>query len=95
MSNYLFVYRAPKDYEGDEDTARAWQSWFEALGSNLLDRGNPAFERRTIGSCSVETVLGGYSMVAAESLDRAVALAHGCPMLAHGGGVEVGELTLP
>ncbi len=94
MSNYLFVYRAPRDYEGGGDVPSAWGSWFAELGANLLDMGNPTFDRRTIGGGSAETVLGGYSVVAAESLDEAAQMARGCPFLALGGGVEVGELTL-
>jgi hypothetical protein len=38
-------------------------------------------------------LVGGYSMVEAESLDAAVALTHGCPMFAAGGTVEVRELV--
>jgi hypothetical protein len=36
----------------------------------------------------------GYTLVTADDLDAAVALARGCPFLQHDGGVEVGELTL-
>ena len=36
---------------------------------------------------------GGYSRIRAGSLDAAVALARGCPMLGAGGGVEICELT--
>jgi hypothetical protein len=39
-------------------------------------------------------VLGGYTLITADSLDAAVALAEGHPLITRGGGVEVGELTL-
>jgi len=39
------------------------------------------------------TTLGGYSLIRAASLDAAVALAKGCPMLGDGGAVEICELT--
>lgn len=54
--------------------------------------GNPVFERITVGSSPGETVLGGYSLITAEDLEAAVALAKGCPILERGGAVEVGEL---
>ena len=94
MSNYVFVYRAPTDYEGGSvDAFAAWQTWFEELGPSLVDAGNPVFSREIVGSSSADTVLGGYSLIAAENLEEAVALAQGCPYVGAGGGVEVGELT--
>ena len=39
------------------------------------------------------TELGGYSIVSADDLSAAVAIARSCPALSAGGGVEVGELT--
>ena len=40
-------------------------------------------------------MLGGYSLIDADSLDQAIALAQSCPLVDHGGGVDVGELTDP
>lgn len=95
MSTFLFAYRAPKNYTpGHPDAMAAWNKWFESMGANLLDVGNPVFERSTLGNCAADTVLGGYSLVTAEDLEAAVALAKGCPFLENGGGIEVGELTL-
>jgi hypothetical protein len=36
---------------------------------------------------------GGYTIITAEDLDTALALAERCPIIADGGGVEVGVLT--
>ncbi len=65
------------------------------LGEHLLDKGNPVFTRTATGITSpgTDNVLGGYSVIRAENLDEAADLAKGCPILAAGGGVEVGELT--
>jgi hypothetical protein len=95
MSTFLFTYRVPKNYiPGSAEVVPAWKAWCAGISANLLDVGNPVFERSTLGSCAADTVLGGYSLVSADDLDTAVALAEGCPVLAIGGGVEVGELTL-
>ncbi|NKQ58626.1 hypothetical protein HFP15_37865 [Amycolatopsis sp. K13G38] len=77
---------------GSAEAAAAWTAWFDRLGENLADRGNPVFTRHTLGE-DAGTQLGGYTLVTAENLDAAVALAKDCPMLAEGGAVEVGELT--
>jgi hypothetical protein len=95
MSTYLLAYRAPKNYQGSPETGATWATWFEHIGANLVERGHPVFERSTLGDCGPgsATELGGYSLVTAEDLSAAVTLAKGCPILAVGGGVEVGELT--
>jgi hypothetical protein len=94
MSTYLFIYRSQKDYAPSSDDALAeWGAFFKGIGSNVADVGNPVFDRRELGNCGDETVLGGYSMITADSLDEAVRLTKDCPALKRGGGVEVGEIT--
>jgi hypothetical protein len=88
------VYRAPKNYQpGGADAMAAWSNWFEEMGARVVERGNPVFDRTTLGNGVSDTVLGGYSVVTADDLESAVGLAKGCPFLGSGGGVEVGELT--
>ncbi len=95
MSTFLFAYRAPKNYTpGDPEAMAAWQAFFEDMGSGVVDVGNPIFARTALGNSADDTVLGGYSLVSADDLESAVAMARGCPTLKNGGGVEVGELTL-
>jgi hypothetical protein len=93
MSTYVITNRTRTDYAGSADAMAAWNAWFERLGPNLVDRGNPVFKRTALGNCGADTVLGGYTLVNAETLEEAIALAKTCPVLVDGGGVEVGELT--
>ena len=93
MSTYLFTFRPPAGYAPSADTFGAWASWQLELGARLKDRGNPGFAACSLGARVAETTLGGYSLIRAGSLDAAVALARGCPMLGAGGGVEICELT--
>jgi hypothetical protein len=94
VATFVLVHRAPAGYVGTAKAAAAWSNWFTQLGSQLRDRGNPVFTRQSVGNCGPETGLGGYTLIAADDLEGAVALARSCPLLAEGGGVEVGELTL-
>ncbi len=100
MANkYLLVYRGggmPADQAAREASLAAWGGWFAQLGDAVADPGNPASRSRTIapdGNASGEgrPSLSGYSILSAESLDAAVALAKACPVLASGGSVEVVE----
>ena len=96
MPKFLFTYRSEAEGEpGGPEVLAAWQAFFEGLGSSVLDVGNPIFAREAVGECSSEkTVLGGYSIVEADSLEDAVQLAGNCPAIEHyRGGVEVGEIT--
>jgi hypothetical protein len=94
MPTYLITNRVPEGFTGSPDAFGAWTSWFSELGDHLEDRGNPAFTRAALGNCGAGTVLGGYTLISAEDLDAAVALAQTHPLMTRGGGVEVGELTL-
>lgn len=93
MSTYLFTFRAPDVYTPSTETFEAWASWQLELGARLKDRGHPAFRQTTLGNCGTATNLGGYSLIRASSLEQAARIAHECPMLAAGGGVEIAELT--
>jgi hypothetical protein len=93
MSAYLFTFRAPDDYAPSAGTFSTWAAWQVKLGARLKDRGSVAFAAAALGASAVGTTLGGYSLIRATSLDAAVDLARGCPILSYGGAVEVGELT--
>ena len=63
------------------------------LGARLKDRGNPGFAAAALGASVAGPTLGGYSLIRAASLDAAVALARGCPLLPQGGAVEICALA--
>ena len=92
MSNFVLTFRnvaghVPNDVEG-----AAWGSWFGELGSSIVDMGSQVGATSSLGSAPTGGVVTGYTIVQAADLEAAVLLAKGCPGLAHGGAVEVGEL---
>lgn len=95
MTTYLFTYRAPKGYvPGQAAAMEAWNEFFEKLGGHVVDPGNPVLTRTSVGDCGSDVgALGGFSIIEATDLEAAAALAKGCPFVAVGGGVEVGEIT--
>jgi hypothetical protein len=93
MPEFVFTYRSQTGYTPNEDTVAAWYAWFEGIGDHLVEMGRPVTERASIGESNPDrTQLGGYTIVRADDLDAAVAIAKGCPGLNFGGGVEVGQL---
>src|SRR6185437_13035657 len=86
MATFLFTYRVPHDYAlGRPDAVGAWSDWFASMGDGLLDIGKPVAQAAALGDGDAGTRLGGYSLVTADDLDAALALAKGCPALAIGG----------
>jgi hypothetical protein len=99
MAKYLLVYHGGSMPESPEDTARvmkAWTDWFGVLGPAVADGGNPAgaTKRITPGGAVSDDPSGpsGYSILEAGSLDEAVRLAKGCPVLVGGGSIQVAEI---
>jgi hypothetical protein len=101
-NNYVLIYHsatgggmAPSADE-QAKVMQAWNDWFGKLDGALVDGGNPATQTRTIaanGSVSDEAHgPTGYSIIKADSLDDAVRLARGCPVLQDpGASVQVVE----
>lgn len=97
MTNYLFAYRFPADAvpnTSDADASAAWRAWFEEIGPNVVDTGNPVFESRVVGEVPANGRLGGYTIVTADSLDEAAAFAGKNPAIANGASIEVGTITV-
>jgi hypothetical protein len=96
VPKFIFSYRHPADYTPGglgNDGRAAWTTYFERIGPSVIDRGQPAFERTSIGTVGQTTNLGGYSIVQADDLEAALALARGYPLVDRGGGVEIGLLA--
>jgi hypothetical protein len=100
MANYVFVYSGGRGVSADETERAAqyarWGQWFAELGSAVVDGGAAAGAAKTVGPGGAVSEGGscrltGYSIVAAESLDSAVELAKGCPVIEIGGAVDVYE----
>ena len=99
MANYLLVFHGGSMPESQEEGAKvmkAWTDWFGTLGDKLVDGGNPVSQVKTIAANGSVSVGGtnpssGYTIIKADNLDAAVALAKGCPVLQGGASIEVAE----
>jgi hypothetical protein len=99
MGNYVFVYSGGNGVSEDETERAAqygeWGKWFEMLGAAIVDGGQAVGAAKTVSSGSVRDGgscgITGYSVIAANSLDAAVELAKGCPVIRIGGAVDIYE----
>ncbi|MFB4302430.1 hypothetical protein [Actinomadura sp. NTSP31] len=93
MATYVFSFRVPSGYAPHAGTTAEWQAWFGGLGSALVDIGNAVTGHASLGEVGGgDSRMVAYSVVSAEDLDSALALARDCPVMRVGGGVEVGPV---
>jgi hypothetical protein len=103
MANFVLIYSGGSMPESEAEQAavlQAWGAWFAGLGSAVVDGGNPFTPRAkhiasngTVSDGPVGTMASGYSILKAESLDAAVEMARGCPVLQGGGQISVYETS--
>ena len=100
MPKFVFAYHGGSMPETEEETAKvmaAWGAWMEANGASLVDPGNPVGMSKTVTADGIEdnggsNPLSGYTIVSADDMDGAIAIAKGCPILGSDGTVEVAEI---
>src|ERR1700730_15173905 len=105
MTKYIYLYRGPAPpmdqftAEQAAEQMQAWGEWMGRVGSALADGGAPFGARlagRDDGTNPAPSDQNGYTIVEADSLDAARALADGHPFLSEGKGrfsVEIFELV--
>jgi hypothetical protein len=91
--------------EEAEAIMKKWMDWLGGIAAQgkLTDKGNPlksggkvvrANNKVTDGPYTeIKELLGGYSIVKADSLEDAAEMAKGCPIFESGGNVEVREVV--
>ncbi|HZD17638.1 MAG TPA: hypothetical protein VE669_05805 [Actinomycetota bacterium] len=100
MADFVLLYSGGSNPETDEERAtvmKAWEDWYKDLGPAIKDGGNPfsPVAKTVSAGDGVSDLAGprltGYTIVMADSLDAAVEMAKGSPVLADGGQVHVYE----
>jgi hypothetical protein len=100
MPQYIMTYlggnRPATPEEGKQHFAK-YQEWLASLGESAVSPANPLKNTNTFNSYrSVETgsktTMSGFTIVEAESIEAALAIAKECPFLDIGGSLEVSEL---
>ena len=100
MTNYVLLYTGGSMGETEEAVAAImaeWGAWYGSLGEALVDGGNPFGASKHVSGTAVgdgpvsSPAISGYTIIAAASLDDAVAKLKGHPHIKHGGQVSVHE----
>jgi hypothetical protein len=92
--------------EGTLAVSREWENWMGGIaaqnklaskGNRLGQQGNTVRPNNVITNgpyAEIKEIIGGFIVVKAGSIEEATELAKGCPILDHGGNVEVRDVVL-
>ena len=90
MPNFLLAYHGgsmPETPEAQATSMAQWTTWFAGLGAAVVDGGNPVSGAKVVAAGGKvadgggANPISGYSVLKADSLDAAVKMAQGCPIL--------------
>lgn len=101
MSRFIMVYLGgdqPSSPEEGKTHFAKYMEWLTSLGDAAVSPANPLKNTTTVnpdGSTSSEgkTKMSGYTIVEAESMEKALEVAKACPFLEINGSLEVSELV--
>jgi len=101
MAKFLLLYSGGGMPDTEAETAaviQAWTAWYTKLGSAVVDPGNPfspmaksIASNGAVRDGAVGVMATGYTILQADSLDAAVKMAQGCPVLQGGAEISVFE----
>lgn len=100
MANFVLLYSGSMPATEAEQAAvlQAWGAWYDGLAGAVVDPGNPFTPMAksiasdgTVKDGAIGTPASGYTIISADSLDAAVEMAKGCPVLQGGGQISVYE----
>lgn len=104
MADFLLLYTGggmPETEAQQAEVMQAWGAWYGELGEAVVDGGNPftpvaknITSNGMVNDGPIGTMATGYSIIKAASLDEAVKMSMGCPIIKAGGQITVYE-TFP
>ena len=100
MARYIITYLGgdqPSSPEEGQQHFAKYKEWLSSLGDSAVSPANPFKDTHTVNSdgsvtAGSTTSMSGYTIIEADSMDSALAIAKACPFLDIGGSLEVSEL---
>jgi hypothetical protein len=99
MQKYILAYHGGKSFETKEQGAEHmenWRAWSAGLKDAVVDPGMPVGPSKTVTASGVidnggANPLSGITIIQADSIDAAIAMAQQCPHVHIGGTIEVAQ----
>lgn len=101
MPQYMITYLGtPKSSSPEENQQHMskYRAWLSSLGDSAVSPANPLKDTRTVNpdgtvTAGGTTSMSGFTIIEADSMVAALAIAKACPYLDVGGSLEVSELV--
>lgn len=100
MAKYVLTYHGemgpmPEDPAEMKAIMDEWGAWYGTMGDALVDAGAPFGHTSAVApdgsSVAAPASMTGYTIVNADDMNGATAIAKGCPVLANGHTVQINE----
>lgn len=100
MTQYVITYLGgdqPSSPEAGQQHMAKYMDWMASLGDAAVSPANPFKDTRTVNpdrtvSTGSKTLMSGYTVIEADSMQKALEMAKSCPFLDINGTLEVSEL---
>ena len=100
MTQYIITYLGgdqPASPEAGQQHFAKYQEWLTSLGEAVVSPANPFKDTRTVNpdrtvSIGSKTLMSGYTVIEADSMEKALEMVKPCPFLDINGRLEVSEL---
>ena len=101
MAQFVIVYLGgnhPDNPEKQKKHFIEYKKWLASLGNSIMSPMNPLKNTKTVKSDgsvtnSSSTLMSGYTIIQADSIEKALKITKSCPFLKIGGTLEVSELV--
>ncbi len=100
MTKFIITYLGgdqPSSPEEGKQHFAKYKEWLSSLGDSAVSPANPFKDTNTVNSdgtvtTGTSTSMSGYTIIEADSMEKALEIAKACPFLEIGGSLEVSEL---
>ena len=99
LKKFLLVYYGGKmetDPKKAKESTAAWMKWFQDMGKSVADMGAATMPGKMVSGKTTTKITGeavtGYSVLQADDLDGAAALAKKSPQITSGGSIAIYEI---
>ncbi len=100
MAQFIIIYLGGEQPSSPEEGKRhfaKYKEWLSSLGDSIISPANPLKDTSTVNpdgtvSTGSSTLMSGYTIIEADSMQVALQSAKTCPFLDVGGSLEVSEI---
>lgn len=101
MARFMLTYlggNPPSTPEEGQKHMAEYREWLQGLGDACISPANPIKNTQTVSpdgsvNSASQTGMSGYTVLEANSMDDALAMAKGCPFLGINGTLELSEMV--